>query len=156
MLKDGKIVYEHYDRTNTETSVHIMMSMTKSVAGLVCGILVEQGKLDVNAVVPTYIPEVKGTPYENVTIRQLLDMRAGIKYEDATPEYRKAAGWNALEPNETATDLHSFISNFKAPSSAVVDGLEGPPFEYLSVNTDLMGWVWNGRPAESSRSSVVN
>lgn len=118
-----------------------MMSMTKSVTGLVCGILVEQGKLDVDALVPKYVPEVKGTPYEHISVRRLLDMRAGVKYDDATPAYREAAGWNKAEPNEKVTDLHSFISSFEAPASALIDGLDGPPFEYVSVNTDLMGWV---------------
>ena len=69
VVKDGKIVYEKYDRTNTEGSKHIMMSMTKSVTGIIAGILSEQGKLDVNALVSTYVPEIKGTPFEHVTVR---------------------------------------------------------------------------------------
>lgn len=79
VLKDGEIVFEHYGRTNHEQSIHIMMSMTKSVTGLVSGILAGKGKLDVNALVATYVPEVKGTSYESVTVRQCLDMRSGVK-----------------------------------------------------------------------------
>ena len=139
VLKDGKIVYEHYDRTNTRETTHIMMSMTKSVAGLIAGILVDQGKLKVDSLVSEYVPEVNGTSYENVTVRNCLDMRAGIKYDDTAPEYRKAAGWNELEADEQPTNLHEFISKFQAPAGPKVDGLL--PFEYISVNTDLMGWV---------------
>ena len=142
VLKDGKIVYEHYDRTNTEKSIHIMMSMTKSVAGLIAGILVDQGRLDVDAVASTYVPELRGTSYENVKLQQLLDMRAGIKFDDADPEYRRAAGWHEAKPDEEESNLHSFISKFNAPPGPKVDGLMGgDPFEYVSVNTDLMGWI---------------
>ena len=38
-------------------------------------------------------------------------------------------------------NLHEFISNFQAPSLSEVNGLGTSQFEYLSVNTDLMGWV---------------
>ena len=111
VLKDGHIVYEYYGRDNDKDSVHIMMSMTKSVAGLICGILAERGQLDVNAPVSKYVPEVKGTPYEKLIVQQCLDMRAGIKvriacnvlihsvllidsqYDDTAPDYRNAAGW---------------------------------------------------------------
>ena len=111
VLKDGNIVYEYYGRDNDKDSVHIMMSMTKSVAGLICGILVERGQLDVNAPISKYVPEVKGTPYESLIVQQCLDMRAGIKvrsacnmmihpvmlinfqYDDTAPDYRNSAGW---------------------------------------------------------------
>ena len=79
VLKDGNVAYEHYGRTNSEQSVHIMMSMTKSVTGLICGILIERGDLDINALVSNYVPEIRGTPYEDVTVRQCLDMRTGIQ-----------------------------------------------------------------------------
>ena len=79
VLHNGKIVFEHYDRTNTAESVHIMMSETKSVTGLISGILAEKGLLDVNAPVSTYVPETKGTSFDGVTVRQCLDMRAGVK-----------------------------------------------------------------------------
>jgi hypothetical protein len=79
VLKDDNVVFEHYDRGNTAESRHIMMSMTKSVTGLICGILASKGTLDVDALVTKYVPEVAETSYHNVTVRQCLDMRAGIK-----------------------------------------------------------------------------
>ena len=83
VLKDGNIAYEHYDRDNDQASVHIMMSMTKSVTGLVCGILVERGQLDLDATISKYVPEVENTPYDKITVRQCLDMRAGIQVRES-------------------------------------------------------------------------
>lgn len=79
VLKDGNIAYEYYGRTNDKDSVHIIMSMTKSITGLICGILAERGQLDVDALASTYVPEVKETAYKNLTVRQCLDMRAGVQ-----------------------------------------------------------------------------
>ena len=124
------------------------MSMTKSVTGLIAGILVEQGKLDVDALVSKYVPEVKGTTYETVTVRQCLDMRSGVKYDDSSPAYRKAAGWNPLENGEKKTNLHDFIADFHVPQTAIVEGLDGWGFEYVSVNTDLMGWILESASGE--------
>ena len=88
VLKNDEIVYEYYGRDNDEESIHIMMSMTKSVTGLVCGILAERGQLDVNAPIVKYVPEIKGTPYETITVRQCLDMRAGIQVSSTLLAYK--------------------------------------------------------------------
>jgi CubicO group peptidase (beta-lactamase class C family) len=46
-----------------------------------------------------------------------------------------------VEAGKKLTDLHEFMSAFQAEPAAQIDGLEGAPFEYVSVNTDLMGWI---------------
>lgn len=40
VLHGEKIAFEYYSRTNNEHSIHAMMSLTKSVVGIVAGILV--------------------------------------------------------------------------------------------------------------------
>ncbi|KIW35045.1 uncharacterized protein PV07_01771 [Cladophialophora immunda] len=141
VLKDGFVVFEHYGRSNTKSSVHATFSLSKSFLGLLCGVLVEQGKLATTNLVSSYIPEVKGSAYETVTVRQLLDMRSGVNHNDASPRYRSATGLYPLEPHEQPTDLHTYIPTIQSSRSAAVDGLDGPPFEYISANADLMGWV---------------
>lgn len=136
VLHDSEVVLERYARQATPHAPHILMSMSKSVCGLLVGILQAQGRLSVDDAVATYVPEVRGTAYEHVTVRQCIDMRAGLAYADGTPAYRVAAGWNPPSgaPGE-ATDLHSFIREFRPT------GPQDDRFEYVSVNTDLIGWV---------------
>jgi CubicO group peptidase (beta-lactamase class C family) len=134
ILQHGRVLYENYLNDNTPHTPHILMSLTKSVVGLLVGILQDQGKLHVDDLVSKYIPEVSDSFYKDVTIRQAIDMRSGAKYLDATPAYRVAAGWNPQGDEEHA-DLHSFIANFE-PERA-----EDDRFEYVSVNTDMIGWV---------------
>lgn len=143
VLHRGAIVCEVYANGMTQRTPHILMSVSKSVLGTLCGILVDQGALDLEQPVTRLIPELAPTAYNGATLRQLLDMRAGVFFDEnylATTgpiiEYRKAQNWNPLDPGETLSDLRSFYQSMTAP-----DGPHGGKFHYVSPNTDLLGWV---------------
>lgn len=143
VLHRGAIVCEIYANGMTRRTPHILMSVSKSVLGAVCGILVERRMLDLDQPVTRLIPEVSATAYDGATIRQLLDMRAGVLFDEnylATSgpivEYRKAQNWNPLAPGDKPSDLRSFYQSMTA-----ADGTHGGKFHYVSPNTDLLGWV---------------
>ncbi len=143
VLHKGAVVFERYGHGMTERSPHILMSVSKSMLGLVAGVLAGQGVLDVERPVTHYVPEVARTAYTGATVRHLLDMRTGLVFDEnylATSgpivAYRKSTNWNPLEPGETPTDLRSFYSNLTE-----ADRPHGGRFHYISVNTDLLGWV---------------
>ena len=143
VMRGGKIVYEFYDNGMARETPHILMSVSKSVLGLIVGILVERGELELDALVTRWIPEVGKTAYAGATLRDLIDMRVGILFDEdylvsAGPiiEYRKAQNWDPLAPGETPSDLRSFF-----PSLVETDGAHKGRFHYVSPNTDLMGWV---------------
>jgi CubicO group peptidase (beta-lactamase class C family) len=135
----GRLVFEHYANGMTPETPHILMSVSKSMLGL----LVEKLGLDTGREVSEIIPEMRGTAYRGATLRHLLDMRAGIAWDEnylATSgpiiEYRKSTGWNPLGPGEAPSDLHSFYANLKEQ-----DGSHGGRLHYTSPNSDLLGWV---------------
>jgi CubicO group peptidase (beta-lactamase class C family) len=137
VLLDGRIVYEAYDNGTAEHTPHILMSATKSIVGLIAGILHAKGALDVDALVSAYVPEIAGTAYQGATIRHLLDMRAGVVLDvSQLTAYAAATHWDPIPPGQAASDLHSFFENLAAPH-----GNHGGPFSYVSANTDLLGWV---------------
>src|SRR5713226_4920293 len=49
ILHDGRIVFEFYDGGTTKQTPHILMSATKSIVGLIAGVLHHRGDLDVDA-----------------------------------------------------------------------------------------------------------
>jgi CubicO group peptidase (beta-lactamase class C family) len=119
------------------------MSVTKSMLGLLAGILAGHGILNVSQRVTDVIPELKSTAWEGATVMQLLDMRTGVAFNEdylATSgpmiAYRKAAGWNPPGPGEQPTDLRSFFRELTQS-----DGRHGGRFWYVSPNTDLLGWI---------------
>jgi CubicO group peptidase (beta-lactamase class C family) len=139
----GKVVLERYGNGATLEAPHILMSVSKSMTAIVAGILVEQGTLDTEQRVVSIIPELRDSVYSDTTVRHLLDMRVGLRFDEdylATSgpivEYRKAANWNPLGPGERPSDLRAFLAALKARS-----GPDGGPFHYVSTNTDLLGWI---------------
>jgi CubicO group peptidase (beta-lactamase class C family) len=143
VLHRGKIVYDYYAPGINRDTPHILMSVSKSMLGLLVGILLDMGTLKLDNLVTAIIPEVKGTAYDGATLRDLLDMRVGVLFDEnylaasgSIIEYRKAQGWDPYGPGETPSDLHSF---FRTLSDR--DGVHNGVFHYVSPNTDLLGWV---------------
>jgi CubicO group peptidase (beta-lactamase class C family) len=143
ILRDGKLIFERYANGMTPETPHILMSVSKSMLGLLAELLAEKKVLDLERKVSDVVPEVGTTAYRGATIRHLLDMRAGIAWDEdylATSgpivEYRKATGWNPLAPRDQASDLHSFYLNLTQS-----DAPHGGRFHYVSPNSDLLGWV---------------
>lgn len=137
VLRDGKLVFEHYDHDATEHAPHVVMSVTKSIVGLLAGILNQRGDLDTEALVSEYVPEIAATAYAGATIRQLLDMRTGVRLDERqSATYLGAANWDPTPAGEAAVNLHEFLSSLDVPHAA-----HGGPFAYTSANTDLLGWV---------------
>jgi CubicO group peptidase (beta-lactamase class C family) len=139
VLHRGVLIYEHYDPAMPATAPHILMSVSKSMLGLLFGAL----GIDPERRVADLVPEVRETAYAGATLRHLLDMRAGIAFDEdylATSgtivEYRKATGWSPLLPGDTPSDLHSFYRFLTER-----DGPHGGRFHYVSPNTDLLGWA---------------
>lgn len=144
ILHHGKIVHESYRNGMTAEDPHILMSVSKSMLGLLAGSLVERGELDTAAPITTYLPELSDTAYAGATVRQALDMQVGVQFDEdytattgAIIEYRKAANWNPLAPGETATDLRGFQSLLQER-----DGDHGHRFHYVSPVTDMLAWLF--------------
>lgn len=139
----GRVVLERYANGMTARDPHILMSVSKSLLGLVAGLLEARGELDPARRVADVIPEVKATAYAGATIRHLLDMRVGIAFDEdylATSgpivQYRKATNWNPPDPGEPPADLRGFYRTLTEKA-----GSHGGPLHYVSPNTDLLGWV---------------
>jgi CubicO group peptidase (beta-lactamase class C family) len=137
ILHDGAVVFEAYDQGLTPHAPHIIMSATKSIVGLVAGILQGAGDLDVDAPVTRYLPEMRATAYEGATIRHLLDMRTGIDFDERQMRaYAVATNWDPLPDGETTQGLTAFFQSRTSPHKP-----HGGPFKYVSANTDLLGWA---------------
>lgn len=151
ILHKGRIAAEKYAGALNRTRPHIIFSVSKSVTGSLAGTLVARGELDPDAPVTRYLPEVKNSAYGDATVRHVLDMTVAIDFaeEYLNPEsdfmrYRRVTGWNPPRPGEETGDLRSFLAGLKRAK-----GDHGHAFHYVSVNSDLLGWILeraSGRP----------
>ena len=144
VLHKDKLVHESYRNGMTSQDPHILMSVSKSMLGLVAGTLVERGELAEDDLITKHVPELENTAYVGATVRDLLDMRAGVFFDEdylATEgpiiDYRFAANWNPAPKDYAPSDLRSFMSLLTEP-----DGRHGGRFHYVSPNTDLLAWVF--------------
>lgn len=137
VIKDGAIVHESYGNGLTPDAPHILMSATKSVTGLLSGILADKGVLDIDAPVSRYVPEIAPSGYGTATIRHLLDMRADPGLDAAQLQaYAIASGWEDVSADAVPRGLHAFFAGLP-PARGRID----TPFRYLSSSTDLLGRV---------------
>ncbi len=133
VLKNGEILQERYGLGNTRDSVWISYSMAKSVVSLLYGAAIHDGYIsNLDARVTDYLPSLKNSSYEGVTIRHLLQMASGVQW------------------NEDYADPKSDVGNY--PGGNVVRLLEfmgakprvaepGTRFNYSTGETDLAGVV---------------
>jgi len=83
VIKDGKIAYERYGLGNTPDSRWISFSVTKSVVSMLVGAAIHDGYIDnVDEMVSDYLPRLKGSPYDQSTIRNIMQMSSGVEWNE--------------------------------------------------------------------------
>ena len=140
VIHKGKIVYEKYPGMR-ETDSHVWASNGKVLTSLVIALLVEDGKVDVKKTIGFYIPDFKGTVWQNIPVIDVLDMATGtdVVENDKTRS----------EPNSVATRLFQAIMGIKSATgklehhtdvlkSAKKTGPSGRAFEYGSGATQML------------------
>jgi CubicO group peptidase (beta-lactamase class C family) len=142
VLHQGQIVAEHYFNGMTPDTPHLLMSVSKSVTSAVAGVLAGRGALDVSAPVERIVPELAGTSFEGAAVQDLLDMRAGTKFDETyeNPEadvrtYERVYLWRPDDGRPRSADALGYFGTLRN------DGPHGGPFRYRSILTDVLAWV---------------
>jgi len=157
VVQRGTVVFERYLTMQPATS-HILQSVSKSMTAALTGVVVGEGRIRPADLVTDHLPELVGSCWDGCTIEHLLDMRAGVAfdesdYEDTTSEsYRgfRILGWlPRLEGDPSPVDYIVAMS---------LQGPHGGAFEYRSILTDVLGLCLEratGEPLASLFSSRI-
>jgi CubicO group peptidase (beta-lactamase class C family) len=142
VLHRGRILTEEYRNAMTPDTTHLCMSVSKSITSTAVGVLVGRGLLHAEDLVTTHIPELHGTSFEGCTVRHLLDMRAGTRfnedYEDLRADvrvYEQIYLWRPRTSRRLPRAMTEYYGTLRN------QGPHGGPFDYRSILTDLLGWV---------------
>ena len=107
VLHEGRIVAEEYFNGMTPATRHLLMSVSKSIIGTLAGIVIGRGVLSADDLVSDVVTELRGTSFEQATVRHLLDMRTGTRfsedYDDPQSDVcrsERIADWGPLLPGE--------------------------------------------------------
>ena len=80
VLKDGKIAYEDYEMGNTARTRWMSMSVVKTITSSLLGAAIQDGYINsIDDPVSRYVAKLKGSAYDGVSIRFLLQMASGVR-----------------------------------------------------------------------------
>ncbi len=135
VLKDGKIILERYGLGRTPKDRWTSFSVAKSLTSTLVGAAIQDGKIKgPDALVTDYVPELKGSAYDGVTVRELLMMSSGVQWnEDYTdPKSDVAqAGFTGSEPG--VDPLVSYMRHLPRAAEP------GTKWHYDTGETDMVG-----------------
>jgi len=142
VLHRGRMVYERYFYGMRPHTAHLCMSVTKSLGSCVAANLVERGSMHVDDEVAAIVPELAGSAYAGATVRHLLDMSVGIRYEDELDkEEYEGARLCRLEGVQPSRSDDEPGSAYTFATQTQRQGEHGKGFHYVSLNTLVLGWV---------------
>ncbi|MFO7276524.1 MAG: serine hydrolase [Pseudomonadota bacterium] len=138
VMKDGRIVAEVYRNNTDERTRFIGWSMTKSITSILIGCALAERRIEsLDDPVTRYLPELAGGGYDGVTIRQILQMRSGVDYEE---RYDFENPGVAARNHERA--LVRNVARFADVARTI--GRAHPPgtvWAYKTLDTAVLGWL---------------
>jgi CubicO group peptidase (beta-lactamase class C family) len=159
ILHRGTIVFEDYPRMQPYERP-IYWSVSKVLVSAVVSILEDRGRVEIDKPIETYIPELSGSSYAGISVRNILDMATGVDcseeyYDTSSCFYRLMqttgeAHWD----DESPDNPYEYIAGLKVGKFAE----QGTSFEYGSINTYILGWLvekLTGMPFQDALSREI-
>ena len=137
VIHDDELVYEKYFNGYNKRSLNTSFSMAKSFASALVGIAIDERHIkSVEEPITNYIPNLlkKDKRFKSITIRHLLTMSSGTKYEEG----------GDLPWSEAADDTKTYYSTDLrelALENCRIEGKAGEYFEYNNYNPLLVGMI---------------
>jgi CubicO group peptidase (beta-lactamase class C family) len=153
VVKDGVIRAEIYRNNTNPGTRFVSYSMAKSITSMLVGLAFSEGRIaSLDDPVEAYVPELADSAYQGVTIRQILEMRSGVDYEERydfdNPGVAAANHNNALVLN---------LTRFADAACAVERKTEpGAVFEYKTLDTAVLGWLVERAAGMSAASYMAS
>lgn len=135
IIQNDTLIYEKYYHNNSESTRHISWSVAKSFISAMFGMAMADGHIkSVHQNVEEYLPEMKGTGYEGVKIKDVLQMSSGVGFNEDYGDwnsdisrYGRSFAWGSSQ-NEFAKTL----KREREP---------GTFNHYVSINTHILAMI---------------
>lgn len=139
-IRKDTILYEKYFNGFSRDSYFHSQSVAKSFISFLIGTAIDEGRIQsINDPITIYIPELKERDhrFEKITIKNLLEMRSGLKYNtDFLPILNIHAPWN----DEVIGYYHPNVRKILL-EKLDVESEPGNAFEYNNYNTSYLGLI---------------
>lgn len=139
VIRDGEIVFEDYRNRMTPDTRHVAFSMSKTFTALLIGLALDRGEISsLEDTAESYIPELAGTGYEGVSIRQILQMRSGVDYEERYDFGDNPSFAGKLHGEAIVNNRMRFADGALETTRA---NEPGSTFNYSTLDTMVLGWL---------------
>ena len=135
VLHNGNLLYENYWNNNSATSKHIAFSVTKSFVSALVGIALDEGLIDnIEDPITKYLSDFKGTGYEGVRIKDILQMSSGVDFNEdyADPKSDINRFGRATARGSSFRDFAKSLERGREP---------GTYHHYVSIDTQVLGFL---------------
>lgn len=135
VVHDGRVRLERYGLGFDASGRWTSFSVAKSITSTLVGAAIRDGHIrSMDDKVSAYIPDMKGSAYDDVSIRQLLTMTSGVQWnEDYGDPGSDVARFNNHQPEPGVDALVSYLR--KLPRAAPA----GTRWNYSTGETNLVG-----------------
>jgi CubicO group peptidase (beta-lactamase class C family) len=134
IVQDDTILLERYAHGHTPEGKHIAWSVSKSFVSALFGIAVAEGHVrDIEEPVTHYVPELAGSGYDGVSIKDVLQMSSGVRFDEDYGD--PFSDINRMGPAMAIGSLLDFATTLER---------ERPPGtrrHYVSVDTQVLGTI---------------
>lgn len=135
VLKGNDISYEEYFLGTGEFDYRISWSVAKSFLSAVFGVAVEEGLIaDLNYPVTDYVPDLVGSGYEGVSIKNILQMSSGIYFNEDYSDF-----FSDINRMGRILALGGSFDEFASTLTRFRD--QGTYMHYVSMDTHVLGMV---------------
>ena len=139
VIKNGRIVHETYRNGSDRSTRFIGFSMSKSIVATLIGLALHDGHIGtLDDLVTDYLPELEGSGYEGVSIRNVLRMRSGVAWEES---YSFGSDSQAATVAENTMVRHNYRWCDYAADESVRGVAPGSVFNYSTLDTGVLGCV---------------
>jgi CubicO group peptidase (beta-lactamase class C family) len=135
IVKDDKIAFEDYELGNTDKTRWISWSMVKSISSTLVGAAIKDGYIaSINDQITKYLPQLAGGAYEGVSIRNVLQMASGVKWDETytDPKSDRRHMLN-LQLEQKPGDIIKFMASLPRA------GAPGSLWNYSTGETHIVG-----------------
>ena len=138
LVKNGVILFEHYQYGRTDRDRMVSQSMAKTVTALLVGIAVSEGRIrSIDDTAETYAPRLHGTLHGGTPIRALLTMSSGVAFRETygDPTADNSRFGRALFARDSAGPEAAFAMLTERAAAP------GTRFNYAGADTEALGVV---------------
>ncbi|WP_340677399.1 serine hydrolase [Paraglaciecola sp.] len=135
VIKAGEIVSEQYFLEDKAEKQHISFSVAKSFVSALFGIAIKEGYIqNIEQSVTDYVPELIGSGYDGVRIKDVLQMSSGVKFNEDYGDFFSDIN-RFSRAIAFGTSLDDFCASLKREREP------GTYHHYVSIDTQVLGMI---------------